>query len=41
MANTAILLIGGLGLAYLLGNKPIDQDDTGGDQVLGLGGVGG
>ena len=39
MANTAMLLIGGLGLAYLLGNKPIDQDDTGGDQVLGLGGV--
>ena len=39
MANTAILLIGGLGLAYLLGNKPTDQDDTGGDQVLGLGGV--
>ena len=39
MANTAMLLIGGLGLAYLLGNKPTDQDDTGGDQVLGLGGV--
>ena len=39
MANTAMLLIGGLGLAYLLGNKPSDQDDTGGDQVLGLGGV--
>ena len=37
--NTGILLIGGLGLAYLLGNKPTDQDDTGGDQVLGLGGV--
>jgi len=39
MANTAMILIGGLGLAYLLGNKPTDQDDTGGDQVLGLGGV--
>jgi hypothetical protein len=37
--NTGMLLIGGLGLAYLLGNKPTDQDDTGGDQVLGLGGV--
>ena len=34
-----MILIGGLGLAYLLGNKPTDQDDTGGDQVLGLGGV--
>ena len=39
MANTAMLLIGGLGLAYLLGNRTNDQDDTGGDQVLGLGGV--
>tara|TARA_R110000824_G_scaffold13873_1_gene59635 strand:+ start:767 stop:1672 length:906 start_codon:yes stop_codon:yes gene_type:complete len=39
MANTAMLLIGGLGLAYLLGNKPTNQDDTGGDQVFGLGGV--
>jgi hypothetical protein len=34
-----MLLIGGLGLAYLLGNRTTDQDDTGGDQVLGLGGV--
>ena len=39
MPNTAMLLIGGLGLAYLLGNRTTDQDDTGGDQVLGLGGV--
>lgn len=39
MANTAMFLIGGLGLAYLLGNRTTGQDDTGGDQVLGLGGV--
>ena len=37
--NTGMLIIGGLGLAYLLGNRTTDQDDTGGDQVLGLGGV--
>jgi len=39
MPNTAMLLIGGLGLAYLLSNRTSDQEDTGGDQVLGLGGV--
>jgi hypothetical protein len=49
MANTAMLLIGGLGLAYLLSNRTSDQEDTkedtggdtwGGDNsFLGIGGV--